>query len=102
LKARSALVGAGGPAIGLVVLCIALSTASPYFFISRNPLDVVDQATILGTMAVGMTLVLIIGGIELSVARVLALPMMVLGWTTHNVGWPFGLGVLAALVTGAA
>lgn len=100
-KLRSALAGAGGPLIGLILLCIALSIASPYFLTLRNILNIVDQVTILGVMAVGMTLVLIIGGIDLSVASVLALSMMVTGWTFSELGWPMWLGVLAGLAVGA-
>jgi ribose transport system permease protein len=98
---RQLLTGARGPAVGLVVLCIALFIATPFFLTFRNLLNIVDQVTILGVLALGMTGVIIIGGIDLSVGAVLALSMMVLGWLSHDAGWPLWLSIVAALVVGA-
>jgi ribose transport system permease protein len=47
-----------------------------------------------------MTFVIITAGIDLSVAAVLALSMMVLGWTSHNAGWPLWLSIIAAILVG--
>src|SRR6266568_5713617 len=55
--------GTGGAFIGLIVLCIALFIASPYFLTVNNLLNVLDQVTILGILALGMTLVIVTGGI---------------------------------------
>jgi ribose transport system permease protein len=92
--------GTGGPLLGLLVLCVALFIASPYFLTVNNLLNVLDQVTILGILALGMTFVIITGGIDLSVAAVLALSMMVLGWTSHNAGWPLWLSIIAAILVG--
>ena len=43
------------------------------FMSARNLLNVLDQITVLGIMAVGMTLVILIGGIDLAVGSALAL-----------------------------
>ena len=51
-----------------------------------NLLNVLDQVTVLGILALGMTAVIVIGGIDLSVGAVLALAMMVLGWLSHDGG----------------
>ena len=66
--------------IGLLLLGLALFIATPYFLTANNLLNVLDQVTILGILALGMTFVIITGGIDLSVGAVLALSMMVLGW----------------------
>jgi ribose transport system permease protein len=92
--------GTGGPFLGLFALCVALFIATPYFLTVNNLLNVLDQVTILGVLSVGMTLVIITGGIDLSVGSVLALSTMILGWTSHNAGWPLWLSIVAAVVVG--
>ena len=64
----------------------------------RNFLNVMDQITVLGVMAIGMTLVILIGGIDLSVGSVLALSGMVLGYLGDNLQWPFVIAILVALI----
>lgn len=99
-KLRQVLSGTGGPFIGLLLLGLALFIATPYFLTANNLLNILDQVTILGILALGMTFVIVTGGIDLSVGAVLALSMMVLGWTSHNAGWPLPLSILAAVVVG--
>jgi ribose transport system permease protein len=95
------LTGSRGPALGLLVLCVALTIYSPFFLTKDNLLNVIDQVTVLGVLALGMTAVIIIGGIDLSVGSVLALAMMVLGWLSHDGGLPISLAIIGALVAGA-
>ncbi len=94
--------GTRGPLIGLVLLCIVLSLTTDTFLTVRNLLNVMDQITVLGIMAIGMTLVILIGGIDLSVGSLLALGGMVMGYVAHpdylNLGIP--MGIVAALVAG--
>ena len=92
--------GTGGPLVGLLVLCVALFIATPFFLTANNLLNILDQVTILGILALGMTFVIITAGIDLSVAAVLALSMMILGWTSHNAGWPLWLSIIAAVLVG--
>ncbi|MFB9378405.1 ABC transporter permease [Kineococcus gynurae] len=99
-RLRAVLSGTGGPLVGLVLLAIVLFIATPYFLTVNNLLNILDQVTILGILALGMTFVIVTGGIDLSVAAVLALSMMVLGWTSHNAGWPLGLSIVAAVAVG--
>ena len=94
--------GATGPLIGLVLLCAFLSFSTDTFLSMRNFLNVMDQITVLGVMAVGMTLVILIGGIDLSVGSVLALSGMVMGYLGNNREWPFVIAILVALVASAA
>jgi ribose transport system permease protein len=98
----SLLRGATGPLIGLILLCIFLSFATDKFMSARNLLNILDQITVLGIMAVGMTLVILIGGIDLAVGSVLALAMMVMGYLANQLGLPLGLGILLALAVAAA
>lgn len=97
----SALRGATGPLIGLVLLCVFLAFATDKFMSVRNLLNILDQISVLGIMAVGMTLVILIGGIDLAVGSVLALAMMVMGYVANVHGYPMGVGIAVALVVAA-
>jgi ribose transport system permease protein len=90
------------PLISLVVLCFVFSMTTDTFLTVRNLLNVIDQLTVLGIMALGMTAVIVIGGIDLSVGSVLALSMMVMGALANMLGVPMPLAIVAALVVGAA
>ena len=89
------------PLFSLAVLCVAFSLSTDTFLSVRNLLNVIDQLTVLGIMALGMTAVIVIGGIDLSVGSVLALSMMVMGWLSSVMNVPMPLAMLAALVVGA-
>ena len=95
------LSGATGPLIGLLLLCAFLSLATDSFLSFRNFLNIADQITVLGIMAVGMTFVILIGGIDLSVGSILALSMMVLGYLNVSAGYPMGVAILGALLASA-
>lgn len=84
------LVFRGGPLIALLALVVFLSFASPHFFSIDNFLNVARQSAFTAILAVGQTLVIITGGIDLSVAAIAALassvtavlltePLLVLG-----------------------
>ena len=87
-----------GPLISLVLLCLVMSVMTPSFLSVRNLLNVLDQITVLGIMALGMTAVIVIGGIDLSVGSVLALGMMVMGWLANNAGVSFVAAILISIV----
>lgn len=105
--ARSRLVdmfslsGATGPLIGLLLLCVFLSIATDSFLSIRNFLNILDQITVLGIMAVGMTFVILIAGIDLSVGSVMALSMMVLGYLNVEAGLPMSVAISGGLVAAA-
>lgn len=93
--------GATGPLIGLILLCAFLTVATDTFFSVRNFLNILDQITVLGIMAVGMTFVILIGGIDLAVGSVMALTMMVLGYLNVELGVAMGIAIPAALAAAA-
>jgi ribose transport system permease protein len=95
------LSGVTGPLVGLVLLCVFLSFATDTFLSVRNLLNILDQITVLGIMAVGMTFVILIGGIDLAVGSVLALAMMVMGYLSNDMGLPLQLAIVVALVVAA-
>lgn len=67
-------VSASGVYIALAALCIVATIAAPDTFLTINNIsNLLRQVSIVGVVSVGMTLVLIIGGIDLSVTSVMAL-----------------------------
>jgi ribose/xylose/arabinose/galactoside ABC-type transport system permease subunit len=83
-----------------LVLIIGLSMLSNRFLTSSNQVNILRQATINGIIAVGMTLVILTAGIDLSVGSVLALSA-VIGADLLKRGIPVPVAVLAALGVGA-
>ena len=63
--------------IALVVLTVALALADPTFHTARNLSNVARQVTIVGIIAVGMTMVILIAGIDLSVGSVFGVAAVV-------------------------
>lgn len=92
-----ALSGVTGPVLGLLVLCMVLALTTESFLTTRNVLNILDQITVLGILAVGMTFVILIGGIDLAVGSVLALAMMVMAYLTSVLGMPLPVSIVCAL-----
>lgn len=90
-----------GPLLGLVLVCIVFSLLSPYFLTTRNFINIFSQVSEIGIMAAGAVLVIIIGGIDLSVGAVLALSLMVNAWLYRDFGVPFALSTMIGLGVGA-
>jgi ribose transport system permease protein len=90
-----------GPLIGLVIIFIAMSFLSPFFLTVRNLVNIISQVSDIGIMAVGAALVIIIGGIDLSVGSTLALSMMTMAWLYKIHTWPFLVAVLVGVLVGA-
>ncbi|MCD8138296.1 MAG: ABC transporter permease [Planctomycetaceae bacterium] len=88
------------PVIALVLLCVAMAVTSPHFLRLRNILNILDQVTVMGIMAIGMTLVIIIGGIDLSVGAVLGLSMMIMGWLAKLQGLPWPFAIVVGILVG--
>lgn len=86
----------------LVVLILFFSSQSEYFFSAVTFRTLVNQIPTLTVIAVGMTFVLLIGGIDLSVGSVMALCAAVMGVLMANVGWPLPAAMAASLLTGLA
>jgi len=59
-------------AVILLIICIAMSFLSPYFLKPNNIMNILRQISNMGIISVGMAMVIIIGGIDLSVGAVLA------------------------------
>ena len=96
------LLSSGGPLLGLLVLIIVLSLMSPAFLSVNNIFNILQQISVLATLAIGGTMVIISRGIDLSVGSVLALGGAVAGWTFAEAGMPMGIAIVGGLATGGA
>jgi len=89
------------PFLTLILLFAGLSLATPNFLRSENLSAVVRQTAVINVMALGMTLVIISGGIDLSVGAILALSGFV-GCKVMETDSSIALGLAAGLAAGAA
>ncbi|HEY9595227.1 MAG TPA: ABC transporter permease [Spirochaetia bacterium] len=83
----------------LVALVIVLGIASPVFLSVRNIRNVLQQISTLGILSMGMTVLMISGGIDLSVGSAISVVAVVAG-TMLKAGLPVELAVLAGLGLG--
>lgn len=91
-----------GPFLGLalVILIFALLTDSPAQYLSgRNLRIVLSQTVIVAIGAIGMTMIIISGGIDLSVGSTIALASVVTALGIRG-GWPPPIAVLAGVLVG--
>lgn len=89
--------------LGVLLLLVAIfSLLSENFFQTATFVTIANRVPDLTLIAVGMTLVLIVGGIDLSVGSVLALSSAVLGALMVDYGWSLWLAIPFCLLTGAA
>jgi ribose transport system permease protein len=90
------------PFVTLIALFVGLSIASPDHFLTKTNLSsVVRQTAVINLMALGMTLVIVAGGIDLSVGSILAMGGL-LGTMAMEKGNPIWLGVVIGILTGGA
>jgi ribose transport system permease protein len=88
------------PFLTLTILFVGLAIASPHFLTSTNLSSVVRQTAVINIMALGMTLIIISGGIDLSVGAILAMGGL-LGCMAMEQGQPIAIGVLVGTLAGA-
>ncbi len=89
------------PLILFVITMVAIGLYSPHFLKTRNIINVLRQASALGLMAIGMSIVLIAGGIDLSVPSVMALSG-ILGAMFMRAGGNPVLAALSMVLIGSA
>jgi ribose/xylose/arabinose/galactoside ABC-type transport system permease subunit len=90
-----------GTLAGLLTLCVILWAATPHFLTVSNLLNVLEQTALNAVVAVGMTFVIISGGIDLSVGSVLALAGICLALALEA-GVPAPVAMAIALAVGTA
>ncbi len=88
-----------GIILAFFLICLVLSILSPVFFTLNNITNIIRQTSIYGIMAVGMTFVILTGGIDLSVGSVLAVSGAICAGLL-KAGMPIGLVIPATLGIG--
>jgi inositol transport system permease protein len=92
----------------LIALIIFMSILSPTFFTSDNLLNIVRQMSVVGIVAIGVTMIIITTGIDLSSGSVIALVSVVVASFAHPDSYPLfvpiaiglGLGLLTGVING--
>lgn len=84
----------------LVVVGIAFAILSPRFLTPTNLLTIMSEAAVVGILALGVTVVLVVGGIDLSVGSMVSLTSVLLSIALREVGLPIELAIIVAIVAG--
>ena len=97
-----------GPLLGLILLCIVGWMLNPDFATTDNVLNVLTRTAFIGIIAVGMTFVIISGGIDLSVGSMAALiagaMILLMNGISTSIESPYlvvTIGIVFALLLGA-
>ena len=87
----------------LIGLIIIMTILSPVFLTPRNIANVIKQITLNGILAIGMTTVILTGGIDLSVGSVVALSSIVAAiFGKEGGGYPILVPIVLGILTGTA
>ncbi|MGQ9366810.1 ABC transporter permease [Azospirillum sp. ST 5-10] len=90
----------GGIVLSLAVLCVVFTALSPRFLVVNNLLNIMQQVAVVAVAAYGMTYVILLGEIDLSVGSILAVAGMVAA-QSFALGFGFWPTVLFTLAAGA-
>lgn len=87
------------PLAVIIILLIVGTISSPYFFTASNLTNVLTQVAVIGIVTMGQTILLVSGGIDLSVGNNVAVSGVVCG-ELYASGHPLWLACLAGIATG--
>jgi D-xylose transport system permease protein len=99
-RLRSGDLGSLPVVIGLVVIWGVFQTMDSSFLSSRNLVNLTLQSAAVGTIAIGIVLVLLLGEIDLSVGSVSGLSGAILAVGMVDHGWPLWVAIVASLAAG--
>jgi ribose transport system permease protein len=86
----------------VIVMLVAFSVASPNFLQLDNIIGILLATTVNGVLALGVTFVIVTGGIDLSIGTVMTLSAVMTGVVITRWQLPIPLGIASGLATGAA
>ena len=92
------LLGSAVLEIILAVLCIVLAAIAPYFLTADNLLNVLRSVSMQGLIALGMTMVIIAGEIDLSVGSMVAFAGCLTAWCTEWLTGSLGVPMVPAII----
>lgn len=87
--------------IGLCILIVGMSFASPIFMSVQNIFNVLSQISRYGIISVGMALIIITGGIDLSIGYTVGLCATSAAYLTTNAGLPWYMVLVLIMALGA-
>jgi len=85
----------------LILLILIFSVASPNFFKTNNLVGILLATAVNGILAVGITFIIVTGGIDLSIGTVMTFGSVIAGVVVTMWQLPIPLGVLAGIAAGA-
>jgi fructose transport system permease protein len=88
-----------GPLLALVLACIFFTTQSDRFLQPENFSLIIQQVMVIGTLAIGQTLIILTAGIDLSCGTAMALGSIVMTKLAVSSGVPAGLAILLGIAT---
>lgn len=87
--------------VGLVIVWVVFQSLNANFLSARNLSNLVLQIAVLGTLAIGMVVVLVLGEIDLSVGAIAGVSAAVMALAVSTHGWSPAAGIALALGVGA-
>lgn len=87
--------------IAVIIMCLIMSQISDVFATEDNFFNITRNFAFIGIIALGMTAVIITGGIDLSVGSIMGLVGIITGLVL-NAGYPLLMGIAAGLLTALA
>jgi ribose transport system permease protein len=98
---RSTLTEFAGPIVALLIIFIVVALTTPHFLAIDNFQNIALQAAVLSIVAIGSTVVILTGGIDLSPGAMIGLLTMVLASLLKLQGWSLLIAIPAVLLCGA-
>lgn len=99
---RNGEIGSLPVIVGLVIIAVVFQLLNPFFLSSSNLVNLALESAAVGTIAVGIVLVLLLGQIDLSVGSVSGLSAAILAVGLVNLHWPMWLAIVIPIIAGAA
>jgi len=84
----------------MLLVAVIVAATTNHFLDQGNLSNLALQVSIVSIVAIGSTVVILVGGIDLSPGSAIALMTMVFAILAKNMGWPLGIAILAVLVLG--
>jgi D-xylose transport system permease protein len=88
--------------VGLIVIWVVFQILNPNFLSANNLVNLTLQCAAIGTISIGIVLVLLLGQIDLSVGSVSGVAAAILGVGFTQLHWPLALTVIVAILAGSA
>lgn len=91
-----------GPLLALILACVFFSTQSDRFLTGNNFSLIIQQVVVVGTLAIGQTLIILTAGIDLSNGMIMAFAQVLMGNLFIQSGVPPALAILLGFFAASA